>query len=867
MAKNSVQNIVSKLPVDTELVKYNVGSDGKISAVDVLPITNVVQNDNIAVNILIQAILGCFGIDMPTIATGVATGTHILADMMNLLANAKWNETEITVGDKTMSATEYIKKTFGIYSTSDFVNNLFTRLSDITFESESQQDSNIIAFDNEAYQMIKVIARCFGANADFTKLPVGDEQIINIPLDLENVNATFTYIGNMLIDKGYVAESLRDNFTISDWMQFALQPVTGATGNAFTNNVGFNNNGEFKYLHCYVIESIINTSTKVWTPVLFATKKEIKPIVFEQTSVNYNNLNGYVGYKAHLYDKTTGAEDMTKAYMVWYGRNHGNDSGSSYQNIWYDMGTYTQIWSDNELINGCDETYNVYYNGGLGNGNSVARNELGTYVAFPIRRWNSVYVSSDFAEIFVNNQHIGNYEIPAPAIDTTITDDIDKIDILPINGIFPIIIDWSSVQWIVTPNKTYEDTTTAVKTKLIDISEGVTLDEGIPINDIMEDYEYIYNPYFQSTIDYTGTNGDIFTLLPTEICGVFKGLCEANNFNDVCWDTNFWDSLKGLISDIAKPSDFISKLFALPFSLGGDVEYSNQTNPLIIGGQTFSNARIHKLIKGYKIIKSSHVFIGEETVSEHGQKKSVKRGTFLDFEPYSNATIYIPFVGDVDIPLNLIMYRYVYLEYTVALISGDFVVTLYSYNYNDKFSSSDEYVSPDKRYKKAYPVVTCTGNMALEFPVCGREYGNTSGTVMSIVGGAAAVASGGSTAVAGAIAGGIGAMSNAKPGAFTRSGQMNGILGYLTNWTPYITIFTHEQIAGFNYPVKDSAFNHSIGQRTERGIAIKHMDAGFHKVKGVKLENLKCTNSEKDEIYKILTEGFYTANRVPQPTP
>ena len=870
MEVGAMNNILAQLPIDTKLLRFNLGSDEKIQEMEVSDLSDITANDIHAATIILTSYMSAFGVDTRSIGKGlIEDTTNAIVDLRNLLINADWENTTIKINGETTTAIDYIKSAFNIFNKTDFVNGLFRNLVDLALNSEVNGENTVISADSETYNMMKLIAYCWGTNNDFTKEIIGDEQIINIPLDLENIADTFTFIGNLLIDKGYVAESLRDNFTLSDSAQYLLNPVTGATGDAWNNNIGFNNNGDFKYLHCYIINSIINTNQHVWTPILFATKKEIKPIVFEQASVGFNNLSGYVGYLAHLYDKTTNAEDMTKAYMVWYGRNHGNDSGSTYQNMWYDMGTYTQIWSDGELINGCDEANNVYYNGGLGTGNSVSRNELGTYVKFPIRRWNSVYVSSDFEEVILNNQYDGTLITSDPTIDSRVEGKIDNdlIDLISYFLIYPIIITPSSIQAILHPNNNPINTGKILKTDTIDISLNVSLIDGTPLETILEDLDQAYNPEFSSTIHYENAGMNFIKRTPNIITYRLGTDDSVNKFVHNLWDVPAPD----LANINLRLFDCVKKIYALPFklmpidmskgALGNDIgeynptQYYARVGTVEFNGVGTNNREvwINRIDYPIRIMTTKPVFVGN-VVKKDG-KKQPAFGNFLDYTA-TKASVYIPFVGEKEIDINMIMYRYVFLEYCICITTGDFISTLYSYRFKDHKKDCYKYASPDKRFRKSYPVISAQGNLAFEYPIVGRESANA---INALSNGIGAVSSLFSLNVGGMAQGILNTATALQPGNVMTKGAVENVHAYMANWKPYITIMKQEAIRGYSDESKASAFNQILGLKSERGIKIKHMENGFHKLRGVKLDGLRCTETERQELQQIMMDGFYTS--------
>lgn len=225
---------------------------------------------------------------------------------------------------------------------------------------------------------------------------------------------------------------------------------------------------------------------------------------------------------------------------------------------------------------------------------------------------------------------------------------------------------------------------------------------------------------------------------------------------------------------------------------------------------------------------------------------------FLDFEPYSSATMHIPYIGKVDLPLNLIQstssqQKNLRLELTVDLTNADMLVTLIVDN---------------------VPISSWTGN-------CGKKISLTAedSTQLSIAAKSrqSAFISAGAT-VAGSVAAGL-ATGGPAGAAFALGGSLMGISQANSAEVPHqITSGTHK----VGSPALDGTHGWlSVQDFTiivERPIMWKPYDygsiTGYPTRKVVKLGSIKgyakieevhlrcsATESEKKRLKEILKEG------------
>ena len=227
-------------------------------------------------------------------------------------------------------------------------------------------------------------------------------------------------------------------------------------------------------------------------------------------------------------------------------------------------------------------------------------------------------------------------------------------------------------------------------------------------------------------------------------------------------------------------------------------------------------------------------------------------GTFLDYDPYTQIQIYLPYVGFTDLSANEIIGNECELVASIDLMSG-----LIQY----------QLMSKDANTGRNIVILSVNGQCASQYPLTALDY---NGKVMSIVGTiagaitfgvgiAAILASHGAAAplVAGIMttAGGASATvssgmaaSRAWKGTTVRSGATAGCTGHMSVHRPYIIISRPKQ----NIP---ETFAHEYGFRSHISARLGDLH-GFTKVEDIHLENMgDITQDELEELESILKSG------------
>lgn len=202
-----------------------------------------------------------------------------------------------------------------------------------------------------------------------------------------------------------------------------------------------------------------------------------------------------------------------------------------------------------------------------------------------------------------------------------------------------------------------------------------------------------------------------------------------------------------------------------------------------------------------------------------------------DYEPYVDVAIYLPFIGIVTLKANDVIGSRVYVKYHVDVLTG----TCLSMIKIQKIGTSGV----------LYQFV---GNCAINIPLSSGNYTAVITSLLSVA----------SSAVGGAAIGGVGgALFGAFKGSainasraklqVIQSGNLGANAGAMGIRKPFIII---------RRPVtKDAyAYNMQYGYPAFKWVSLGQMK-GFTRVKSVHLNDVKCTDEEKNMIEDALKEG------------
>lgn len=136
------------------------------------------------------------------------------------------------------------------------------------------------------------------------------------------------------------------------------------------------------------------------------------------------------------------------------------------------------------------------------------------------------------------------------------------------------------------------------------------------------------------------------------------------NFSKTLWRSDILTSLKTLLSS---PLDAIISLASFPFivnssSTAETIEF-NWISEWLPDGWTYTPT-------GYPIVDEYQTLtMGTITIPRYS-------GTFYDYQPYSQAQLYIPFYGSVEVKINEILGKTIELKYHINVLTGDFTAII-----------------------------------------------------------------------------------------------------------------------------------------------------------------------------------------------
>lgn len=300
------------------------------------------------------------------------------------------------------------------------------------------------------------------------------------------------------------------------------------------------------------------------------------------------------------------------------------------------------------------------------------------------------------------------------------------------------------------------------------------------------------------------------------------------NFHNYLWSTDFlqnWDNqLKKLFGS---PEEQIIALLAIY----ADIPLNASTSTIILGNID-SGVSSATVAKQYITLDCGSIDIPRVW------------GNFLDFEPYTTISIYLPFISTVELSANEIVGKNLHLQYKIDVLTGACVAQL---------KASDE--------KKENIILNVSGNCGIQLPWSSANYNQlvsnsinalaTIGTT-TLTGGLAPVLNAESiTAGAGELASmGSGTVKNVFSGAsprFSRGGSFNTNNGVLCDKIPHLLITRPIQSLAQNY----NTFNGFPSNVMSKIGALK----GFTIIDKINLQGVSATAEEQEQIVNILKTG------------
>lgn len=269
------------------------------------------------------------------------------------------------------------------------------------------------------------------------------------------------------------------------------------------------------------------------------------------------------------------------------------------------------------------------------------------------------------------------------------------------------------------------------------------------------------------------------------------------------WGSSIFDEFS-LINN--NPIENIISCKAIPYAISGT------TQEITLGN-------VKTGVNGEKISQNfSKQTIGSVAIAEHYEN-------FLDYAPYTNVIIYLPYIGFKELDTSLVMGKTLRIEYTLDVITGGCLAQIY--------------VGKIRLYE-------FTGNIGVDISITASNRAQVESAYINA--GVGVV----SSAMSGNVTGAVNSIIGAATSQYHYSGTGNPSPSCVasTNRTCYVVIDRPQY-----QPLK--AFNHTRGRMCCLSKTIGSLK-GYTVCDGnIDISGISATDEEKDEIVNILSTGFF----------
>lgn len=283
-------------------------------------------------------------------------------------------------------------------------------------------------------------------------------------------------------------------------------------------------------------------------------------------------------------------------------------------------------------------------------------------------------------------------------------------------------------------------------------------------------------------------------------------IAQLNNLANYMWSDLFsLDTFKKIFAD---PMDCILGLSIVP------VKPASAGTSAVKIGNVSTDVSMNKTSSQYVAVDCGTIEVKEYW------------GAYLDYAPYTQCEIYLPYVGTKQISVDDVMNKSVHVVYHVDILSG-------ACNAYVKCGDSVLY--------------TFVGQCSSSIPISGNDWTNVLNGAISVAGKIGlAMATGGATALMSGIGAASSIISSSKP-TVERSGAMSSTGGLLGIQKPYLILTRPKQALPENQ-------NKYTGYPSFITMALSDC-TGYTEVDSVHLENMSCTDEEALEIENLLKSG------------
>lgn len=286
---------------------------------------------------------------------------------------------------------------------------------------------------------------------------------------------------------------------------------------------------------------------------------------------------------------------------------------------------------------------------------------------------------------------------------------------------------------------------------------------------------------------------------------------EAREFVEFMLSTGFdIDSLKKLFAD---PADYVIDFVAVPVKpLVTDDKYNVKIGSIATG-------------VGMKMLTSQFITVDCGSIDIAPQYNN-----FLDYAPHSSMSVFLPYIGNVDVDIDAVMDGTLSIKYNFDVLTGACVATLSA----TRVAHGVTLNSVIGEY---------SGTAIMHLPIRARSWDTSIGQLATT---AASLVSGN---WAGAAAGGLGIATGIAKPKVTGGGSVSGCNGFLGSQTPYAT---------FTIPRAATSSDYKRVSGGAGGFyALLNTVHGYTVVTDLHIDDAPFTADELNELYDILKGGVY----------
>ena len=283
---------------------------------------------------------------------------------------------------------------------------------------------------------------------------------------------------------------------------------------------------------------------------------------------------------------------------------------------------------------------------------------------------------------------------------------------------------------------------------------------------------------------------------------------QVNSFGGWLWGSVFTTDIRKLFTDPIQGVISLHKIFATPVDSGSGT---------IVVGTLDSNVPSATVTQQYVTVDCGSIDCHEEF------------GNVFDYEPYTQVSCYLPFIGIVPLKTDDVMRSTIHITYGVDVFTGACLAMIE--------------VSRDGNTVNLYQY---SGVASVEYPLTNLQQSNIISGLLSVAGGVAmAVGSGGVGFAAGAAM--IGGAASAAKSSVGRSGGFSGNAGAMGIKIPYLIIERPQTKVAETFPAL-------AGYPTNYSCTLSDC-SGHVTVKHVHIEGINATDSELKKIESLLRSG------------